>query len=396
MPRYKYRAVTLDGASRKGQQEATTVSQLSSALRESGLFLLDCETLEDEQAGLRLKSQELADFCRQLGAMLSSGITLIRAMQIIAQRDAKPRVKKCYARLVEDLKRGHSLYDAMRRQGKAFAPLLVNMMRAGEDSGGLDTTANKMAQTYEKQHRIDAKLRSASIYPIVLLVMIVLVVVIMFTFVLPQFMGVFKNMALPLPTQAMMAVSDFLVHNLMTVAAAAVVAAAGVVLVFKQPGPRWALDRAKVRLPVVGKLLRTVYTARFARTLASLYASGIPMMQALSIARTTMVNSYLERQFDEVLQELGNGSPLSQALKPVDGFDQKLYSTILIGEESGRLEHMLDSVADQFDYEAEVATQRLAGLMEPAMIIILAVIVAGVIISVLLPVLQMYQEAEGM
>lgn len=392
MPVYKYNAVAVDGSRRTGALEAANEIQLTATLKDNGLFLLDSKLAQKEGEYKKLKTNEVADFCRQLSAMLASGITLIRAMQIIEARDAKPHVKKVYHDLINELRRGSTLSESMEKQGRAFPALLINMIRAGENSGGLDKTTDKMAITYDKQHKLNSKMKSASVYPIILVVLIVAVIIILFAFVMPSFSGVFANMELPLPTQVMMAISDFLVNYWYFLLAGVIIAVAMIISIFRMPGPRKAWDKFKLRVPVVGKLLRIIYTARFARTLASLYVSGIPMIQSLNIGRATVGNTYIEAQFDNVINDLGNGRTLSQAMAGVDGFDAKLQSTISIGEESGRLESMLDSVSDQFDYEAEMATQRLVSLMEPVMIIIMAVVVVAVIVSVLLPILQMYQN----
>jgi type IV pilus assembly protein PilC len=293
---------------------------------------------------------------------------------------------------MNDLRHGTSFSAALENRGKAFPELLISMMRAGESSGGLDKTAAKMAETYDKQHKLDGKMKSAAIYPIILLVMIVAVIIILFTFVMPQFFTLFENMTLPLPTQIMMSISEFLTTNWLYVIAGTIVAVALIITIFQQPTPKRLWDKTKLKAPVIGKLMRIIYTARFARTLSSLYVSGIPKIQSLTISRTTIGNTYIEGQFDGVINMLGNGSTLSQALSTVEGFDKKLNSTILIGEESGRLEQMLDSVADQFDYESEMATQRLVGMMEPIMIIVMAAVVGFVIVSVLLPIFNMYSS----
>lgn len=227
-------------------------------------------------------------------------------------------------------------------------------------------------------------------YPIILVVLIIGVILIIFTFVIPKFMEMFVGMELPLPTRIVMGISDFLVAHGLVLLACVAVAVAILTYVFRQPGPRKALDRMKLKLPKIGKLLQTIYTGRFARTLASLYVSGIPMIQALTIAQGTVGNKYIESQFKEVIEHLGNGRMLSQALSVVDGFENKLKSTVLIGEESGRLEQMLESIADQFDYDSEMASQRMVSLIEPVLIVVMAGIVGVVIISVMLPIYQMY------
>lgn len=397
MPLYKYNAVALDGSKKNGRVDVANSDQLAAVLRESGLFLTDFKEETKKATTVKLKSIEVADFCRQMAAMLSSGITLIRAMSILQQRDAKPHVKKVYAELVAELQRGATLSEAMAMRGRTFPELLINMIRAGENTGRLDVTAQKMADAYDKEHRLNSKIKSATVYPIILVVLIIGVILIIFTFVLPQFMGMFEGMELPLPTRIVMGVSDFLIAHGLTLAVGVVIAVFLLTALFRQPGPRIVLDRFKLKIPKIGKLLQTIYTGRFARTLASLYVSGIPMIQALTIAKGTVGNKYIESQFKKVIESLGNGRTLSQSLAEIDGFEPKLRSTILIGEESGRLEQMLESVADQFDYDSEMASQRMVALIEPVLIVVMAVIVATVIISVMMPIYQMYNTigAEG-
>lgn len=397
MPVYKYTAVAVDGTKKRGKMEAGGVTQLTHLLGDEGLFLVKHQESTDVQRQKKLKLVEVADFCRQLSAMLSSGITLIRAMQIIAQRDNKPHIQKVYDAVIADLQKGTSLSDSMTNQGKAFPELLINMMKAGESSGRMDTTASKMADQYDKDHRLNGKIRNATMYPAILVVLILLVMIVIFTFVLPSFFTMFDGMTLPLPTQVVIAISNFLVSNWLYLLIGILLFIMIVTAIFQQEHPKRWKDKMMTRIPKIGKLLRTIYTARFARTMASLYVSGIPMIQSLNIAKKTIGNSYIEHQFGAVIEKLANGQTLSQSLMDVDGFESKLKSTILIGEESGRLEQMLESVADQFDYDAEMASQRIVALIEPVLIVVMAVVIAFVMISVMLPIYQMYSSvgAEG-
>jgi type IV pilus assembly protein PilC len=208
-------------------------------------------------------------------------------------------------------------------------------------------------------------------------------------------MSMFEGMELPLPTRLVMGISNFLTEHGIVMMAVILALAAALVAVFRKPGPRRALDKLKLALPKIGKLLQTIYTARFARTLSSLYVSGIPMIQALTIAQATIGNKHIEAEFSKVLDALGNGRSLSQAIATVDGFEAKLKSTVLIGEESGRLEHMLESVADQFDYDSEMASARMVSLIEPVLIVVMAGIVGTVIIAVMMPLFEMYGAVGG-
>ena len=395
MPLYKYNAIALDGKKQTGKAEAAGVDQLAALLRNENLYLVDTKTIINIDSYKKLTTIEVADFCRQLGAMLSSGINLIRAMMILAQRDNKDYINKIYAALIEDLQRGSTLSEAMALRGRAFPELLINMIRAGEQTGRLDESCMKMANQYDKDHRLNSKIKSAMSYPIILVILIIGVVLIIFTFVIPRFVTMYQDMELPLPTRIVMAMSDFLVAYGVYVFIAIVAAAIALIYLFRQPGPRRALDHMMINLPKIGKLLKTIYTARFARTLASLYVSGIPMIQALTVAQATVGNKYIEAQFREVIDHLGNGRTLSQAISIVDGFESKLKSTILIGEESGRLESMLESVADQFDYDSEMASQRMVAMLEPLFIVIMAGVVGFVVISVIMPIFNMYGAVAG-
>jgi type IV pilus assembly protein PilC len=384
----------MDGKKMSGRMEAANEAQLGSFLNKEGLFLTSATLSEQRTGAQKLKIPEVADFCRQLAAMLASGITLIRAMMIIEQRDTKPHIRKIYQSIIADLQRGSTLSEAMAKQGAAFPELLVNMMRAGESSGRMDITAQKMAVTFDKQHRLNQKLKSATVYPMILVIMVIGVVIIIFTFVLPSFFSMFDSLdtELPLPTQAVIAISNFLTHYFWLLGIIVAAIAGALWYIFRQPLPKRQLDKFKLKLPKIGNLLSTIYTGRFARTLSSLYVSGIPMIQALTISRNTIGNKYIEWQFDDVVDALGNGRTLSQSLSGVDGFEKKLQSTILIGEESGRLEQMLESTADQYDYDSEMATTRMVTMLEPILICVMAGIVAFVMISVMLPIYQLYNS----
>ena len=390
MPLYKYEAITLRGERQTGKAEAASEEQLAILLRGENLYLANATPFETKSTSQKLKTEELADFCRQLGAMLSSGINLIRAMMIIAERDAKPQIKKIYNSLIADLQRGSTLSEAMMLRGRAFPELLIHMIRAGEQTGRLDVSCDKMAQQFDKDHRLNQKIKSATMYPVILVVLIIGVILIIFTFVIPKFMDMFQGMELPLPTRIVMAFSDFLTSYGVHTLAGAVAIGAFMAYMYRLPEPRKKIDRLKINFPKVGKLLQIIYTARFSRTLASLYVSGIPMIQALSIAQGTVSNKYIESQFRGVIDHIGNGHTLSQAISMVDGFEVKLKSTIMIGEESGTLEHMLVSVADQFDYDSEMASARMVSLIEPVLIVVMAGVVGLVIISVMMPIFQMY------
>ena len=289
---------------------------------------------------------------------------------------------------------GKALSDAMADQGKVFPELLISMVRAGEASGKIGDTFINMGEHFQKQQRIKSQVKGALAYPLVLVILLVLVIIVMFTFILPMFGDMFTDMELPLMTRILMGMSDFLTHYWYV--AIGVVAAIVVVFVMlmRTPASRLVIDRMIVHLPKIGNLVRIVYTASFSRTLASLYTSGLSILNALQISRDTVNNSYLRSQFDDCIKSIRVGNALSESIMAMDGFDSKLGDTIKVGEETGKLDAMLLSTADDYEYESSAAIKSMMSIIEPLMIVILGVVVAGVMVSVLVPMYSMYGNID--
>lgn len=397
MAMYQYTAKDFESKMIRGKMEANDRKELANFLRSKEMYLIDCKDVtKDEANTYKMKLRDLSDFSRQIGTMMGSGVSLIRAMSILVQREEKDKLKKIYTELYRNLQQGQTLSMAMENQGVAFPELMINMYRTGETSGQLEKVAMTMAQQYEKDARIQAKVKNAMIYPMILICLTLVVIVVMFTWIVPSFSEVFAGMELPLITKMVNGLSEAMIEYwyLFLIVILSIIATISAML--RNPKIRYRYDRMKLKIPKVGKLLRIIYTARFARTLCSLYTSGVSIINSLNIIRNTIGNKYIEDQFDEVLLMVRNGSALSQSIQKIDGFDVKLASSIFIGEESGKLETMLTSLADDFDYDAEAATQRMVTLLEPVMIVVLAIIVCFVMLSVLLPIFMMYQNPTSM
>jgi len=311
-------------------------------------------------------------------------------VEIILRRDIPKKQRAAYEDIYRSLLGGIALSDAMEQLGGVFPELLINMYRAGEANGTLDQTANRMADHYEKEQRLKSKLKSASTYPMILMCLTVVVMILIFTVVMPKFLALYGDAPLPAITQAVVGLSNLFTHHAISLIIAVLLLVFGLMSLYRLPKVRYKIDKLKLKIVIVGKLLGTVYTARFARTLSSLYASGLSILTALQICRGTIGNAYIAAQFDDLINNVRNGSALSESIDQIDGYDKKLSSTILIGEESGQLEHMLLAVADSFDYEAEQATSRLSSMLEPILIILMSVLVGTVIFSVMLPIIKMY------
>lgn len=392
MPLYQYTAATKNGKKSKGKTRAAEPRELREKLRQEGLFLIEHRETDEGKTTVKLKAKQLGEFCRELGTMLESGVPLIRAVSILSQRDIKPKIKKVYENLYFDLQKGMMLSEAMAEQGNVFPELLINMYRASETTGGMDLTSKKMAVHYEKMHKVNQKAVSAAVYPILLASITLVVLLVVFLAVLPKFFTLFEDLNAPMPalTSFMLGLSIGIRNNWLYILILVLLVILVVRAVTSRPAVKNILDRKKLGIPMVGKLLRTIYTARFARTLSSSYSSGISMINSLENTRDTIGNRYIAGQFDKLIKEVREGQALSAAIGELDGIDKKLPASILIGEETGRLDSMLESIADSFDYDAEVALQRMTSLMEPLMIIIMAFIIGSVMISVMLPLPSLY------
>ncbi len=394
MPNFKYKAQDTDGNIVTGVLVAVDEQDLHVRLKQKKLMLIDSKNLTKTANYKPLKAKALAEYSRQIGTLMRSGIPLVRCLQMLTEDEAvTPYERKVYNDITKEVMQGVPLSNAMESMKGVFPPLIINMFRASESSGGLDDTALRVASQYTSEDRLNSKVKGAMTYPKILSALIVLVVAVIFGFVMPQFDSLFDSMpSLPLPTRIMLAISDFVVKYW----GALII---GVVVVFllgyflkKIPVVCYELDKLKVHIPKFGKLFKVIYTARFARTLSSLYSSGIPIVSCLEISSKTIGNLYIEKQFEQVIADTTAGESLSTAIGKVDGFVKKIQSSIRVGEEAGSLDTMLDSIADDMEFESERAISQMVAYLEPVMIVVMAVIVGFIMISVIVPIYQSYQQ----
>ena len=392
---YQYVASNMGGKISKGQITTATPEQLREILKQQNLFLISYEEKANVTYGRKLKANELSELCRELASLLGSGVSVVRSFTIISGRDIEPKLKKAYTNITTQIKRGVPLSDAMEMQGRMFPEMLINMIRAGEESGRIDQTFEKMAAHYEKEYRLNGAVKSAMTYPIILLVLIVVVMMALFTFVLPSFFELFEDMEVPLITQIVMNISTFIRENVIIVSLIAVISVMIIGFIAQLYPVKYVLDKFTVKVPKISPLIKIIHTARFGRTLASLYASGINIIDCLNISKNTITNYYIREQFDDAIKNVRAGNTLSETLKGIDGFDIKLSQTVEVGEETGQLDRMLNSTADSYEYESQAAINKLITILQPVMIVILAGLVLVVIGSVMLPIFRMYSNIEG-
>ena len=301
---YQYVASNMGGKIKKGQITTANPEQLRELLKQQKLFLISYEEKANLTSGRKLKANELSELCRELSSLLGSGVSVVRSFTIISGRDIEPKLKKSYANITTLIKRGVPLSDAMEMQGRMFPEMLVNMIRAGEESGRLDQTFEKMSVHYEKEYRMTGAVKSALTYPIVLLVLIVVVMMALFTFVLPTFFELFEDMEVPLITQIVMNISTFVRENVLIIILLGAILVMLIGFIAGLYPVKYQIDRILVKLPKISPLIKIVYTAQFARTLASLYASGINIVDSLQISRNTIPNYYIREQFDDAVRKI--------------------------------------------------------------------------------------------
>ncbi len=392
MPEYRYQAQDSKGANVRGTMNAVDEADLQKKLRTQGVMLLEAKPTKRKITLKPLKKSELAVFCTEMGTMTQAGVPLVRSLEILAGNESiTPYEKDLYTELRDRVVQGIALSTTMERLFPAFPPLLIYMFKAAESSGNLDVTALNLADQYTRENQLEENTKSALVYPKILMALIVGVVLVIFGFVMPKFQELFDQMpSLPPTTRFLMWISDFVANYWLGIIIAGALIMFASRILLSVPAIRMVVDTIKTKAPLVGKLNKTIYSARFARTLSSLYSAGIPVDRCISIAKQTIGNMYVEKQFDDVSKAIQGGEALSDAIDKVDGFIKKLPSVIRVGEETGMLDKMLISIANDLDFKAAQALSRLVKYIEPVTIVIMAVVVGFVMIGVITPIYQSY------
>lgn len=394
MASYKYKARDEEGNVISGKMKAVDENDLHEKLKNDNMFLLDLkEETSTRKSTKRLKLDRLADFARSISKLLGAGVTLVRALGIVSEDESiSEKEREIYQNVLKQVKSGMTFSDALEEQGDTFPTLFVNMIRSAESGGNLDETCMNMANYYSKEYRINQKISSSMVYPKILTVLIIIVLIVIMGFVLPQFESLFAQMeSLPVTTRILMGISNFVANYWYLLIFFCVILFMIIKVVFAIPSVKLWKDKMELRIPKIGRLKKIIYTARFSRTLSSLYSAGIPIITCLQIAKATIGNTYIESQFEKLIADVRSGETLSSGVDKIDGFVKKLPSSINIGEETGALDHMLISIADQMDYDSEIATEKMVAMLEPVMIVIMAVVVGFIMISIIQPIYGSYQ-----
>ena len=374
MKNYSYVAKNSSGKTIKGVIEAEDQQMVQERIYEQGLFLISSTESKGKgrQEGVhRFKTKDLAFSCRQLAAMLTSGLTIVKALDIMYREEENKRAKGVWLALYEDVNKGSNLTQALINRSGSFPDFMISMIDAGESAGNLDITVQRLSDFYANQNKTQNTIRGAMMYPIILGILTVAMVIGMFTFIMPTFAGLMSEDQMPPLSRALFKFSDFLKTKWYILLIAIVVIVLAIRYALKVPDIRLKFDMMIIKMPAVGPLVVKIYEGRFARTLSSLYSSGIPMVDSLQRSSSVLSNSYVDKMFEQVIDEVKQGSPMSVSIAKTEIFEGMFTSMIYVGEESGALDEILEKTADFYEEEADAAVKRLVSLLEPVMIIIM-------------------------
>lgn len=405
MPSFKYTAYGKDGKEIKGSIEADdkqdALAQLKSggsipiSVEEEGMF--DKDLNFSFGGGKKVSPRDLSVFCRQFVSITTAGVAIVDALEMLADQTENKTLQEAISDTKTSVQKGETLAESMAKQGKVFPPIMINMIAAGEASGNLETAFERMGTQFEKQTKLNALVKKSMIYPIALLVVIISVVIAMMILVIPTFSDMYADMDQELPalTRALVACSDFVVGKwYVLIAVIAVLIVAFKVFAATKQGT-YLLADLSIKAPIFGNLTVKSASANFARTLSTLTASGISMIEALEISGKTMKNVIFKDAIMEAKEKVAQGRPLSEPLRNGKVFPNMIVHMIGIGEETGNMEDMLVTAATYYEEEVEVTTQSVAAVVEPLIIVIMAAIVGTIIMAILIPMFGMYDIAGG-
>ncbi|MBZ9624858.1 type II secretion system F family protein [Clostridium sp. FP2] len=399
---FKYKVMNQKGEKIEGTFKANSKNEVLAMIEDNSYYPIEIkEVLEREQQDLfesfsKVKTKDLYIFCRQFHTMINAGANISNALDVLRKQTANKKLKKCLNEAYDDVQKGISLSEALAKHNDVFPDLLVNMINTGEVSGNLDIIMSRMASHFEKENKINNQLKSAMVYPMVLAGLSVVVVVFLLTFIMPTFVGMFEGsgVELPAPTRIVMGLSKFIRtkwYILLVVIGGGIY---GMKTYARTPAGRLSLDGLKLKLPIIKDTTEKVIVSRFTRTLSTVLASGVSLVQALDVVQKVVGNKVAEKNLGQVKEKVLKGVSLGEALGETTIFPVMLHSMIKIGEESGSLDDILDKTANFYDEELEAALKRMTTMIEPLMIIIMGVLIGFIVIAMMMPMFDMFKTVQ--
>jgi len=414
MPLFSYTAVDAQGKTHQGTVEANNAADAAAAVKKQGRFptnIAETTAAAGKPKGKgfslslslgggagtgKVPAKVLTVFTRQLSTLISAGLPLLRSLRTLSKQEKNANLRKIMGSLAESVEGGTTFSEALAQHPKAFNKLYVNMVKAGELGGVLEIVLTRLAEFAEKSQRIRGKVTSAMVYPAVVLTIAVGIVTFLMLFIVPKFEAIFKDMLggrpLPAITQIIMDLSRFIQGNFLLIAGVLTVLVIGLRFAIRLPGIAAALDSYKLKLPLFGDLLTKTSVARFSRTLGTLVSSGVPILQALQITRDTAGNERVSSAIETIHDNVKEGESMVAPMEASQIFPPMVVSMVQVGEETGQLPDMLTKVADVFEEEVDTAVAGLTSLLEPVMIVLLALIVGTIVVALFLPLITIIQD----
>lgn len=399
METFSYTAVGADGKEKKGSIVAETREDAARSLKDQGLLPMSIgkQSALDKDINFSfgkkgVKVRDLSVFCRQFSSIIKAGVNVINALSMMSEQTENKKLKAAIKNVQSNVEKGETLSSAMRSEGDIFPSLLISMVAAGEASGSLETAIERMAIQFEKDAKISGMVKKAMIYPIILIVVMIGVVIAMMMFVIPNFMDMFEGLDAEMPFMTVMVInmSNFILDRWWLL----ILIVAGIVFAYKSyyktDAGRHVIDRIKIKIPVFGVLTVKTACARFSRIMSTLLSAGMPMISAIEIAAGTMDNVLFKDALQKVRSGVALGMGFSQQIGVTRLFPAMLVHMVGIGEETGNIEDMLTNVANYYDEEVELATQSVTALMEPMIIIVMAVVVGALVLAIYQPMITLY------
>ena len=403
MAGYAYIAIDTNGKEIKGRMEAPNEERVFHTLKAEELYPVSIKEqgILSKDLNIQLsnpvKARDLGVFTRQFVTILNAGVNIVEALFMLEEQTENKTLRKAIASTLLMVQKGERLADAMRNQGKTFPPILINMVEAGEASGSLEVALERMAIHFEKEAKLRALIKKAMVYPVALGFISLAVIILMIVVVIPKFMDMFKDMEMEMPkiTLAIMSISNFVLTKWYIIIGAVALIASGWFVFANTFTGKMFFANLKLRLPLIGKLTIKTASARMSRTLGTLIAAGIPLIDSVDITARTIDNLVIKKVLLESKEEIARGVPLSVPIRSSGLFPSLVTHMMKIGEETGSMEDMLNKIADYYDEEVEISTQTLTASMEPIIIIVLAVVVGGMILAVMQPMFSMYDQFDS-
>jgi len=397
MTNFEYTARTATGEEATGTMEAASREEVVQQLRKKRMVVVRVREKKKRKTGGRVPTRDIVVFTRQFATMVNSGLPLVQALDILAKQTENPQLSETTKQVVYDVESGNTLADALEKHPKVFTQLYVNMVAAGEAGGILDTIMLRLATFLEKNDAIMRKVKGAMVYPGVIFSVAGICILVLLIFVIPTFQTMFASVGvpLPLPTRVVIGISEFLQNFWHVLIVASVVTFFAIRAYYGTDGGRLVIDKIMLKAPVMGDLLRKSAVSRFTRTLGTLLASGVSILDGLEITARTAGNRVIHDAVMESRGSIAGGDTIHAPLERSAVFPPMVTSMIAVGEATGGLDEMLSKIADFYDDEVDTAVGTLLSLLEPIMIVFLGVIVGGMIVAMYLPIFDMINAVSA-